>query len=933
MNLKLALGLILCGPVTADMYLQFPGGSNNRLNEPNRATRNANRLFDSQNNNRFGHNQHGHYFYTNSEIDMQWTVQHSCGPDSNLNCDVILQYACEDNLRDGQVLSTIPSKSEDCANEDCNSDYNYGMHEDYQSYQHCTLRERNKGLYQADRRLRGEDARFTRQENNGQRYGYECNEERDHYPYWHPTIWKDIVVYTDDTSRCSYYQMESENVKGRWYCKVSDEFLNNNYDPNDRDYLIPINKEDCEDLEGAQWVLSEPHTYPNGKSMPPPMCMEAPYQRDNHHGNGDSRHFVGHKWTVPEDLVHPSCSIRIRYNITSSDYNAWNIGNDATEYNRRIADIPTTHDGKCYDMAKGPALYGNEYNEIDVDNAVVITRQADIGLKFTRQSLQDDFWRLETGSRGWQWFGWEIPEFKNKKVKVSFDVRFREKPTASNCGVKFYGVMEQSWIATAPIGEWKTVEITRDLPNSGDSYRVLIGLDSAPVDLDLRGFQICNLDDDVCYDFGEGPATLSGLSFEESKVDVKNDLAIVGPRDLSIKMTRDATDRDVWKLQTFKTNSGWQWFGWESSHLAYKTVKVSFDVKFKTKPTNGNQYGMRFFGKWRREWIEEAPIGEWYHVDFVETLPRAGDKSRILMVFNYNVVELELKNLNLCVEEDDLFYEVNPFASMQDELDFSAYTARQRGYEHRNDARLQIFESIPMRLRSAYNTDQLGRVFEDRSHQIEFVELPQEIKQNMRENNKKLYNLNARGKIGNNVEVYPAFEYDFVPSRLVANEGDYLHIQFSGSNTNDHGNDHSQVDSNGQTVRILRGKDRHNMVAIDRMDAIRPTAEREQLSSLLGLTARESMSLAFSGVKGGDNEYLQSAGAYFDLGPKKLTKKGKHMFMSTINSAHGVRIQKGKIIVNEPDDGFSIMVNGPDDGPSMMENEPDDGPSMMGFLN
>ena len=57
------------------------------------------------------------------------------------------------------------------------------------------------------------------------------------------------------------------------------------------------------------------------------------------------------------------------------------------------------------------------------------------------------------------------------------------------------------------------------------------------------------------------------------------------------------------------------------------------------------------------------------------------------------------------------------------------------------------------------------------------------------------------------------------------------------------------------------------------------------------------------------------------------------MFMSTINSAHGVRTQKGKIIVNEPDDGFFLMENEPDDGPSMMMDEPDDGPSMMCILN
>ena len=900
MKLLYAISAIYLSMASADMYLQFPGGGNNRLNEPNRNVRNQNRLFDSQNNNRFGHNQHSHYFYTESEIDMQWTVQHSCGPDSNINCDIILQYACEDNLRDGEVINTIPANSDNCKDNDCNADYRFGMHEDFQNYQHCSLRERNKGLFTADRHLRGQDARFTRQENNGARYGYECNEERDYYPYWHPTIWKDIAIFTDDTSRCEYYQQESENIQGRWYCHVSDEFLNDNYDPSNRNNaIIPTNKDDCEALEGGQWKLSDPHTYPNGQNMTAPVCEEAPYQRDNHHGNGDSRYFVGYKWTVPEHLVHSSCAVRIRYNMTSSDYDAWSIDDDAKKRNNRLARTPSTHEGQCYAVGTGPARIGGIwFSDLDVDisEALEIKQRSSRHMVLTRNNTDTDTWRVQTHTYGTlQWVGWRSSSFRNKNVTVSFDVKFATKPTTGHYGMKFMGKLVNDWVAEAQVGEWYHVEINEILPSSGDGDHIILIFDGVSVDFELKDFELrINDNEKQLYRLGTGPARISGLWFDRLDYDMDTALYINERNDNRIQMTRNNTDTDTWRIQT-RTKGGYQWVGWRDENLRNKLVKVSFDVKFATKPTTGH-YGMKFMGKLVNDWVTEAPLGEWHRVEFEEVLPNGGDGDHIILIFDRVSVDLEIRDFTLCVE-DELAMLGNPYSSMQDEFGWDPYQAKTRGYEHRNDARLQMFERVPMRLRSAYNTDQLGRVFEDRSHKIKFLQLPADIKEDMTVNNKKLYNLNARGKIGNNVEVYPAFEYDFVPSRLVANKGDYVHIQWSGSNTNDHNNDHSQVDNKGRTVPVLRGKDRHNMVAIDEMNVIRPTRDLEKISSLLGLSALDSMKLAFSGVDGGDNEYLQSAGAYFDLGPRKLTEEGKHMFMSTNNNAHGVRNQKGKIIV------------------------------------
>lgn len=61
---------------------------------------------------------------------------------------------------------------------------------------------------------------------------------------------QDIAVLTNDVSRCKMYQSESENVKGRWACKVAREYLKK---MNWRNYKIPNNREDCEVTNECFW--------------------------------------------------------------------------------------------------------------------------------------------------------------------------------------------------------------------------------------------------------------------------------------------------------------------------------------------------------------------------------------------------------------------------------------------------------------------------------------------------------------------------------------------------------------------------------------------------------------------------------------------------------------------------------------------------------
>jgi plastocyanin len=122
-------------------------------------------------------------------------------------------------------------------------------------------------------------------------------------------------------------------------------------------------------------------------------------------------------------------------------------------------------------------------------------------------------------------------------------------------------------------------------------------------------------------------------------------------------------------------------------------------------------------------------------------------------------------------------------------------------------------------LKLAINTNQFGRTFEDRTH-IFYIR----SRAGTALANKKVWNLNVRGKRGNIVQTYPSLEYDFVPNRLHVALGDAIHLQWTGSNTHDNNpdSDNAGDGQGGDAGEGTGGTDRSNFVQINKLDETFP---------------------------------------------------------------------------------------------------------------
>jgi hypothetical protein len=436
--LKKLVVLFLIALVQADIYLHSPRGTNDRCDERSNDRSNDNRLFDSQNNDAGGYAYcpESMKYYEDTDLIIEWTAQHGCGNGAdnkldpsnpeNTRCNVVIQLGCEDALSFGEqsyVLTNGKSLSaqgdtctqtrpldSDCVNDpsrnnplcdsanldtDSGRSYfnancrchprklqTYGLHESYSYYLKCSIRNRNTNLFTATQNLNGNSARFTRQNNNGNRHGFECPEERDYYPYWHPTGWRDIAVLTSEYNRCAYYQQQSENVVGRGECY-------NINDPSDTTFWKINNQKDCMSTPFANWVVSNP------LNMPAPDCVRAEWQRDNHLGmtsnKGDVRNtpgsFASYKWRIPTSNLIPTgknelkCVLRLRYNISSAEtpFEFSKANNGALKQNpvARVGDLQTVDPSQALPLrsAINTAQYPRTFE--DRSEPFVIMRRPD----------------------------------------------------------------------------------------------------------------------------------------------------------------------------------------------------------------------------------------------------------------------------------------------------------------------------------------------------------------------------------------------------------------------------------------------------------------------------------------------------------------------------------------------------------------------------
>jgi hypothetical protein len=313
-----------------------------------------NKLYDP-NNRDYNYAQYPMLYLEESELRVEWTNQHGCGGDpftspSKQSCRIIVQYMCEtgyqssevgiirgaEEIRDGwnANVNTRPNKPntyEYGLNEGTTAGNTYNnrqngvvRHESENYYYECSVRRRNPGLFIADQNVpTTRAATYTRQNPDATQNGLECPEERDYYPYWSPSPWKDVAIITDnDQEECDSngrFVGKSQNNNLVYRC------IPTNATPNNGLTAWQANNQlDCTSASG-QWVA---YTH----NLTAPHCVKSDWVRNNHLGNTPSGETMHYNWKLPSftemansgvrflNNDYAKCVLRLRYNISTTDF-------------------------------------------------------------------------------------------------------------------------------------------------------------------------------------------------------------------------------------------------------------------------------------------------------------------------------------------------------------------------------------------------------------------------------------------------------------------------------------------------------------------------------------------------------------------------------------------------------------------------------------
>jgi hypothetical protein len=326
----------------------------------------------------------------------------------------------------------------------------YGMQESWDYYQLCQFTQRNNGLYAADQQIQRRDQRGTRQNPNGNRHGFECPEERDYYPWWAPSPWIDIAVLSDSASdevclsantsncslRCQYYMNNTMNFNMKGYCDVN--HTDSSISPTVkfqstlwRNRQWPNNRDDCENnavIQGLVWYeISHSDILDLGNNSF--VCAKTQYSRANQLGNARADYVTSQSatssgtvlkmkavegvnanrflWQVPAlpkaknagthvnvESAYKSCVLRLRYNISSADFQSWPKGANNPNAPRMVDSLnnsipgrgsswqtPLTQDPYVYigpssqgsDMFLGLRINTNQYSRTFQDRSFVFS--------------------------------------------------------------------------------------------------------------------------------------------------------------------------------------------------------------------------------------------------------------------------------------------------------------------------------------------------------------------------------------------------------------------------------------------------------------------------------------------------------------------------------------------------------------------------------